>query len=277
VGAVLVNAYLRGPQDLTMTDGGTPLMREIWTRLGGEISPLACIGWVRPMRPGRLSSFLAQRALRRRLGVSPPRRRSDRAAPTTRRALPPSPFSAPAAQGLTHEPLTPQQLLAHLPDVVRGMRLYPAYDLPYLEWLFNELDAVRSVRGAPIAHLVRDAAAGRTLGWYVYHLMPGGISHVLQVAARERDAGRVLDHLLHHAWVGGTAVVRGRLEARLVEPLSRRKCILHHAGKALIHSRNGDLLDAVASGRGLWTRMDGELWMAFDLLSLERSPVPAAS
>lgn len=148
----------------------------------------------------------------------------------------------------------------------RRVRLHLDYDEPYLAWLFDELAVVRP-RGTPIARLVRESQGGRTLGWYVYYLLPGGTSHVLQVVAADRDVGRVLDHLIHHAWVGGASAVSGRVEPRLLQPLSRRRCVMRYVGMALVNSTQQEILGAIASGHSLLTRLDGEWWMGPHVLA----------
>jgi hypothetical protein len=155
-------------------------------------------------------------------------------------------------------PLTPLTLVEAIRATCKRLELYPDYDEVFLEWLFAELMRVPR-RGRPVAHLVRDDG-GRALGWYIYYLRPGGRSEVLQIAAIDREVGRVLDHLLWHARAHGSAALRGRLEPSLVEAIVRRRCLLWHRGGALIHSRDPELLCAVHSDRALMTRLEGEWW-----------------
>jgi hypothetical protein len=262
VGALLVRAYLQGPQDLTITDGATEQMRQMWTLLGGEMAHLSCISWTRVLRPWRFAFDRLMHARGRQPGAA---RQTlamlDRASTKVGRLLPP-----PSAPDVSAERLTPSALIEHLPLIGDHVRLCPAYDDSYLEWLFGELAAV-TVRGTLIAHLVREPRRARSLGWYVYYLQPAGTAQVLQIAAADRDVGPVLDHLLHHAWSGGAAAVRGRVEPRLLEPLARRRCVLHFTGDALMHSANQEILGAVASGNSLLTRLDGEWWMGHHVLA----------
>jgi hypothetical protein len=79
--------------------------------------------------------------------------------------------------------------------------------------------------------------------------------------ALERSVGTTVDHLFHDARANGSAALRGRLETRLLEPLARRRCILRYGGGFLVHSRDSRLLNAIAYGKALITRMDGEWWM----------------
>jgi hypothetical protein len=265
-GARLVEAYFRGPQDLTITDGATDQMRQLWTMLGGQMAHLSCLTWTRIFAP-------AQFALNRRPGTPLTRlvsarrvvRAIDRIAARSGRLLP-----RPTAPTVAAEPLTTSTTIENLPRFVRKTRLHVAYDSPYLEWLHRELAAVE-VRGQIVSQLIRDSRGERVLGWYIYYLKPGGTSEVLQIVCEARDAGSVLDHLIHHAWSRGAAAVRGRVEPRILAALSDRRILLHFTGEALVHSDSEEILGAMASGRSLVSRLDGEWWMGHHVLGFEQS------
>jgi hypothetical protein len=265
VGARLLRIYMKGPQELTVTDTANDQTRGIWMPLGGEAAHLSCIGWLRVLRPWRFAeSYLRDRhkSQRRTSGVGLLRALD---AATTKMVGRVSPPPAPAGHA---EPLTPGSLVEHLPTLARGLRLHLDYDERYLGWLFDELAALTGL-GTPVAQLVR-SEAGHVIGWYVYFLALGGISRVLQVAAATRHAGEVLDHLLHHAWSNGAAAVLGRMEPQLVLPLADRQALLHRAGSAaLVHSRDPEILGAIASGRALLTRLDAEWWIQDKMVDLE--------
>jgi hypothetical protein len=143
------------------------------------------------------------------------------------------------------------------------VRLHVAYDEPFLSWLFSELAQVRE-RGSVVAQLVR-SRRGTTLGWYVYFLKPGGVSHVIHVATSRRDADAVVDHLFRDAWLRGAVALRGRVEARLLESLGDRRCTFRYLGGSLIHSRDPAIVEVVSAGDALLTRLDSEWWMGNEL------------
>jgi hypothetical protein len=263
-GAFLMNAYMNGPQDLTVTDTASELVRRIWEGVGGETFHLACVGWVRVFRPLQFAS--GYRGRRERLGAAgatrPVLAGVDAAARTVLgRVL------RPQQTGVEGRAMSAKNLVDNLESVTENMRLRPAYDEAFLEWLFAQLAAVAG-RGELRRRIV--SSGGRVRGWYVYYLLPGGISQVLQVAGDERDVGDVLDDLFRDAYEGGTAGLQGRVEAPLLAPLSHRRAVLHPSGYlALVHARDPDLLYAVQSGRALLTRLEGEWWMGHHLLPLE--------
>ena len=264
VGALLMRRYLAGPQDFTITDGATDLVRRMVARFGGHTLVPASIGWTCVFRPGAAAaSWLSQRnggsMLARSLGRVAPA--LDAAVPGLmgRRAkLIPDQPDAEAT------PLTVNALLEQMRDAHRSLRLHPDYDAEYLQWLFSELEAV-DVRGVPVRHLVHDRR-GRVAGWYVYYLVPGGIGQVLQVAAPGGNPDLVLDHLLWDAARGGAAAVYGRVEPALFGSLHERRCILFKSQFALVHCEDSDVLSLLGSTKSMLTRLEGEWWMGHHLL-----------
>ena len=265
VGAQLVRTYFAGPQELTITDGATEAVRRMWEAVGGQTVHASCLTFVQPFRPWQLASGrLAERfgyGLDTVLG--PISRGLD--AGTARifgRAL-----RLAEPEG-TVEALTPQAMLEHLPVVSESLRLRPDYDAKYLKWLFGVLADVeewgtlweRGVRRGPLwAQLVR--RYGRVLGWYVCHLRRGGFCRLLQLAASDREVGTVFDHLAYQSMQAGAAGLYGRLEPRLVGPLSeRRTWVRFHEGRLVAYSPREEIVSSILSGKALLTRLDGEWW-----------------
>jgi hypothetical protein len=261
LGAFLVNAYLAGTQDLTITDGANEPAELLWERLGGEALHVSCIEWVRVFRP---TAAAAQYASRRPQGPAPRMLRPLTAVlDTVARRLPHTRFRPPRPEGRT-EPLTAEALVEQLPALTRRTyRLHAAYDEPFLEWLFRELEAVPS-RGEVMRTLVRDDDGG-VLGWYIAYVVPGGVGEAVQVAASGKNAGAVLDHLFQEASARGATAVRGRIEPQLLSALWGRRCMLRFGTGALVHSRSPEVLQAIRSGQALLTRLDGEWWMGHHL------------
>jgi hypothetical protein len=261
-GMFLMREYIRGPQDVTVTDTASAEVRRIWERLGGDTVHLLCVGWARVFRPLQFAGdYLGRReASGRTTAAIRVARGLDRVTtPLVARGL-----RAPRPDDATSEALTPRHVVEGLQALASGFRLQPAYDEHYLEWLFAEMAAI-TARGELVRQLVR-GNDGRVLGWYLYYLERGAIAQALQVAAAERDAGSVLDALLRDAQERGAAGVQGRVEAHLLEPLRDRKCLLHPSGYlALIHSSRDDVLSAIHSGRSLLTRADADWWMGHHL------------
>jgi hypothetical protein len=262
VGTLLLRRFFAGPQDLTMTDGATEATRRIWRGLGGTVGHLGSITWVRPFD---LSSA-GEQALQR-FGMAawrPVVRPALWAAQAVANRIPATSLRVedPPSQA---EELTPQALLEHLPSVTRHRRVHLDYDEQFLSWLFQEMGAVRS-RGELVKRLIRDPQ-GRVLGWYVAYLQRRGLSQVMQIAAKERDAQAVLDHLFHDAQRAGVAALAGQFEPSVFEALAQRsrRCFLHLSANFLVQAHNPDVLAPILQGQAMITRMDGERWMGHHL------------
>jgi hypothetical protein len=265
VGALLTRAYLRGPQELTVTDGATDLMYRIWTGLKGQARVSASWGWYRMLRP--LTTLGTVMGERRSMpsAVLPVARGLD----AVGRRLPRlgARFSA-GEPGTIAEELTPAALLEQMAAASRRWRLHPDYDVEHLEWLFAELDGL-DVRGPLIRHLVRNDV-GRVLGWYVYFRPPGGVAEVLQLAAPQGQIEAVFDHLVADAERAGALAVHGRLEPALAGVVRARRCTVRPTTWALVHTDNSALLGLLSSTDALLTRLEGEWWMAHHLLWRDR-------
>jgi hypothetical protein len=261
VGFFLLREFLAGSQELAITDTAVAATRVMWTRIGGQLAHLQSIGWFRLLRPVPFAVDFARS--RRRRAARP---RGDAGGGEwisfgLGARFRPRPAASPATTSAAD--LWPRELAELLPELAGGCRLRPDYDPVFLDWLFGEMRAVRT-RGSLIARVVR-AREGRVVGWYVYYLRRGGVSDVLQVVATPREVGRVVDDLFRHAKANGAALLRGRLEAPLVEALASRRCLFRFNGAALVHARDPDVVRALAAGEALLTRMEGEWWMGHHL------------
>jgi hypothetical protein len=283
VGAFLLQRYLSGPQDATITDGATETVRRMWEGLAGHTSDLRSVVWMRIFRPGAaIRDGMRERIARARLRSGAFLRQAPLPGDGMGRLLGPIPRSiegallgmrggpARPASAFASEPLQPRVAAQVWPDMAEPFACRPDYDEAFLEWLFREM-AATTARGELVARLVREPN-GRPGGWFVYYLKEGGISQTLQVVARPRSLSAVLDHLFHHAWTGGAAGLSGRLEPGLLSGIRARRCSLHFGEPALVHSRSEDLLGDITSHRSLLTRMDGEWWMGHHLHPLPTRP-----
>lgn len=267
-GARLLRTYMKGPQDLTITDGATETVRAVWELLGGELAHPQSIDWWRPLRLGSLASspWVTRRG----------RSRPSRAAVAAGRAgdalagLLPDRWLAHAANAGTTvgartvtpsrlEPLTAEALVEAAPKVGRALRVVPAYDLGFSQWLLDELVKARPDE---LRALMVRGPDDEVVGWFVYYLVPGGVSPVIAVAAgSEAASAGVMDALIEDARSGGAAAVRGRLEPRLVAPAAARGCLFRFAGQALVQGRDPALVTLATSRHALLTRLEGEWWM----------------
>jgi hypothetical protein len=281
VASLLLRTFLRGPQAFTLSDGGHVKFERIWETLGGRILQLRSLRWVktfrpastaalaftsagwRPLRPVALpvaagADWLARRAMPGRLRAAPPRSRRERDRP------------AP----LVGEPLTPARLLEASERIHAGVRLRPVYDEGVVEWQLREMRSIVE-QGELTATLVRDPA-GDVAGWYVAYVRPGGVSRVFALEALPRFVDGVVDHLFTQAEAAGAGTLIGRLEPGLRRPLAARGCFVHAGGSLMmVHARDASLMDDAELGRLAFSRLDGENWYWWAIVSgIVPSPMP---
>lgn len=253
--ALLLRRALSGPQDLTISDGANETSRRMWEALGGLTSTLYSLQWRRLLRPAQ---FALQRVAGGRAGAA---------------ALLAKPIAAVAdAYGarlrslkrpafLREEPLEAAALLEGLRRAAKPATLAPDYDLATLEWILGEAKAKRR-HGELQARLLR-GSDDEIHGWFLYYLNPHA-SKVLQLHAREGSEHAVLDHLFHHAWSRGATALEGRMEPKLARALGERHSLfLSTSVYALLHSRDPEVLGALARGDAFFSRLEGEWWMRF--------------
>jgi hypothetical protein len=138
--------------------------------------------------------------------------------------------------------------------------LQPVYDARALAWLLEQT-ARKTCFGPLRARAVLDGAR-RLVGWYLYYVVKGGVSEVVQLAARNGSFDGVLQRLLADAWRHGAAAVRGRLDPRHARELAKRHCWLRTDGTwTLVHSRHADIMAAIHQGDAFLSRLEGEWWL----------------
>lgn len=251
VGALLIRRYMKGPQDLTITDGATDEVRQMWLRLGGRVRHLPSNSWTRVISP----AGYARRLVRSRLSrdARPPSRLLAGLDGLAARRLAPKPVAGGSAD------LTAADLVELNAELAEHFRLRPAYDERFAAWLLAELNSTVE-RGRPLCRAVSDAS-GRRLGFYAAMHETDGIVQVLQIAAAPPDAGAVLDRLFLDAAERGAVAVEGRLEPHVYAAVRGRGCLLRRSEWALAHSAEPGLLDSLDREDALLGRLEGEWWM----------------
>ena len=257
----LTRAAFSGPQDLFIADGANDQSRQICTRLGGTAPLLYNLHWTRPLRPARFALSLLQQRRARHPVLALAARPLGALADALAARLHPNRVNRDDVP-LAEDTLDVAAMLAHLPDVADGNALQPEYDAHSLAWLLEQT-ARKARHGKLRARAVLERGR-RLIGWYLYYVRAGGVSEVLQLAARNSAFDRVLQRLLADAWRQGAAAVRGRLDPRHVQELSDRHCWFRREGTwTLIHTRHADLAAAIHQGNAFLSRLEGEWWLRF--------------
>jgi hypothetical protein len=265
----LMRKSLAGPQVFTFSDGGDVKFERIWELLGGRVGQLQSLRWVRVFRP--LETGVDMLSKRRRptplvTALGPVALAGDALARRARRGQ----LRAPRS-GWRSEPLTPEALIEANEVLFATKRMRPAYSPKYLHWLFREM-ASASEQGDLTARLVRDEHQ-RVAGYYVYYMRRAGVCRVFALEAHDRMLAGVIDHLFGEADEGGAAALIGRLEPRLRRPMADRGCLIHSGGSLqFVHSHDTSVMDDALLGRLAFSRLDGENWYWWRLVSARLVP-----
>jgi hypothetical protein len=256
MGVELLKRFLSGPQELSLTDFANDLGRKIWDGIGGTMSHIHSLQWVKLLRPSARALSLAAEKLRLSGGLlsmaRPIGRLSDAA--LARMASHRFHFAAP---DLTSKDLDDETLLACISQFSASYSLHPEYDKLSLAWLLRRAERINH-RGE-LRKLALCDDSGAIVGWYLYYLKRDGASEVLQLCARKNYIDATLDHLLHQAWSNGSELISGRLEPQLLPALSSRECYLNCGPPwVMIHTRDPEILQAINRGDALLTKLEGE-------------------
>jgi hypothetical protein len=254
----LVRTFLKGSQDVSITDSANEMSRQLLRSLGFTAVPIYSLQWARPLRPsayaidifcrmkksstikfwGRVASplFRITDSLAAKLSVSPFRQTS---------------FDA------QDEDLDNETLLHCLTTIPSKHWITPQYNQGSLNWVLTFIDN-RRVFGSLRKALVRNKN-GKIIGWYIYSLPERGVGEVFQIGAESASVGTVLDHLFFDAWQHGLLGLQGRMEPQFMEELTTRSCFFfRHGSWTMIHSNKPELLTAFHSGNLFFSRLDGE-------------------
>jgi hypothetical protein len=259
-GLGLVRHFLRGSQDLALSDAANEAGRGVVEASGGRTSYLYSLYWTRALRPWRytvstMKRGRLQKAMHRL--ARPLLALADTAAARAIRA------SASEAAALPARELTVADMVTHNAAMNRGLALAACYDEVMLEQVLNDLarktDEFGRLRGVLV-----DGGDGTPIGWYLYYENPGEIGQVVDVAAVNGKYGDILDHMFHDAAGRGMIALRGRLVPKRISVFEEKGCVLGRDGPwTVVHSSRPDVLSAIERGDALLTRLDGEFWMTF--------------
>jgi ribosomal protein S18 acetylase RimI-like enzyme len=255
-GALLLRRLLSGPQDLTWTDSATDVVVRIWNAFGGSRDhPRAC-DWMLALRTPRWAGKGLAAAVRRRkvdrelapVAALPIQAAGPRAA---RPAFPATP------QDVTSESAPVATIVDQVPSVTKGLRLRVAYDESHLTHLFA---TIRRTLGPVDARIVH--RGGEPIGWYaIVRPSTGVVTRVLHLSALPTQVDSVVGELVERARDSGSAVLAGRFEPHLGEPLRHRWAVMGLARRPMLHTRDPEILALLATSSSLLTRLDGEWYV----------------
>ncbi|NRP72281.1 hypothetical protein ILFOPFJJ_03178 [Ensifer psoraleae] len=261
-GARLLKAFLAGPQDLSFSETASEISAQMWTKLRGIALPQYSLDWVRVVRPSAFALDLVASRIRPARLLSPLARSIDQIYRSRMdrddlrwSGLPESP---PVRGTLQAADIDRQAFAGLFERLTAQFALRP-------DWAAGQLDRVladavdKPDYGEPVFAAVT-ARGGTPVGAFFYHARAGGIARVLQVLAAPGQAGTVIDCLIEHAAARGAAALRGRTQPALLEAMLGRRIGFVHAASTVIHSRDGELVEAFRNAQGFMNGLAGEHW-----------------
>lgn len=256
-GIRLMKTFLSGPQELSFTDEANDTSRKLWEGLGGKTALLYSIHWKKYLRPASLmarritGSGIVSRVASPMLGIVD----SLLASRLPHRFL----IEPPAA---IIEKIDSRGLNDCIIEFSKSRALWPQYDEHSLNWILRQVEA-RQEKADLRMMMVRNDREG-TLGWFVYQLRPKNQSSVIQLMARNKYIGEVLDSLFYDAWRNGSVAVSGKVDPQFIQAYREKHCEFN-CGRPwlLIASPNRDLIDAFQSGDAMLSSLEGEISVRF--------------
>jgi hypothetical protein len=257
----LLGRALKGPQDLTWTDGASGAISAFWTALGGHTGPLYAFNWIRILRPFGMARSGLERIGRAGRILMPA---SALLTVPADFLISKAPFEVlrPPISPLQARLVSAEEMLGCIEEIGWREPLKPSYSLPSFAWLMKE--AAKSWTGNLRLATVTDPGGVRC-GWFIYYASPGGAAWVFQIGVRRRDDfPNVLRALFRDAWEQGSVCVKGAAIPQYLTALTEQYCFFRHPyNRVVIHSRNPEIVNAIRLGEAAITRLDGTSWMRF--------------
>jgi hypothetical protein len=254
----LVKTFMKGAQDVSITDSANESSRQLLRSLGFAVVPIYSLQWARPLRPSLYALQAVARLKKSRFVASLGTISKPFCVPLdglmARIPLSPLRQTPPLTTG---EDLTPDALLNCLATIPGRQLLLPEYNKETLEWTLGFL-ARRKTFGDLRSVLVREKD-GKIIGWFIYYLSPGMVGEVVQIGAAGPSTSKVLDHLFYDAWKLRLIGLHGRMEPQFMEELTKKSCFFFRNGSwTLVYSSRPELAALFQSGTAFFSRLDGE-------------------
>lgn len=261
-GARLLRNFLSGPQDLSFSETASEVSSQMYISLRGIVLPQYSLDWVRVIRPAAFMLDLAgeRMGLLRRLAplgrVVDARLRKPGSGRGPRWTLVAEDWGI--KNGIEVVDSDAAYFAGAVAALTGHFALRPDWDDAHLRYLIAEASD-KPEWGRPIFGEVR-GPGGVLVGAFMYHLEPGRIARVMQILARPKQAGVVIDCLTGHAAALGAAGLRGRTQPALLEAMLGRRIAFSHVASTVLHARDPALLNELARADIFLNGLAGETW-----------------
>lgn len=272
-GARLLRSFVGSAPDLAFSETSSPLSRRMWTRLGGRSVSAFSIKWLRVLRPAGAAITFSARRWRALGALHPLAAFADR---VVARKLGETWWDVPSApDGMTTTVVAGDAAVAVIADLISRFALRPAWSAAHLASRLAHA-AHMPAFGDLVCAKVTDRS-GAAVGAFLYHVRRNGLATVLQILAHDTAADAVIANLIRDAHARGAVALAGRCEPGIQEALLQANCILLQRGSTTVHSRDPEVLAAIAKGDAMLTGLAGESWsQLIGGLTVAPHPGPAA-
>ncbi len=263
IGPRLLRDLRNAPQDAVLADRSNAVATTLLRSLGAEVMRAYSFDWIRTLRPAGLAlETLASRFAPARL-LKPLTAPLDAVALKKGLSSEDPRWSAPsrsrAAESFADHDAAPGEIDALFKRLLSGVTLRPDWSDADIATILAHA-ARKADLGAYTARVVT-APNGTAVGFFLYHLKPGRIAHVLQIMAVRGREGVVVDRAIAHATAAGAVAIRGRSTPVLLDALMSRRAIFVPELATVVWSRDQEVLQHFREGNAFFTGLAGENWM----------------
>lgn len=253
----MLQKFLSGPQDLSFADNSSDSTHLLWKRLGGKAAIGECIFYKVPLRPVSftLRPFLKKLKKPLKKLAAMLAKGTDSIAGKIR-----LPLFYRSKTGVELTPLHPQMLLKALDKISNRYLIFPQYDQPKIEHLFNLLS--REKRYGTLHKLAILDGKKEVIGWFIYYSLKGGVCEVIQAVCLPGKETILFDSLTWHAYTQGGIELSGRLMGnQLRSPFALKAVCMPARMWTLFHCTDTELMLDIQTGKAFLTRLEGDLWL----------------
>lgn len=253
----LLQHFLAGPQEISISDGSTDSTRQLWKRLGGESVTGESIYYKVPLRPFSFAADHVFKQYRNPVcnGIRIIADCTDSAAVKMRiphfyRKRPDSGFAPLDAEimGVLLEKMKPFYLL------------FPQYSPSDIERLFRLLDG--ETRYGTLHKAALLDPKDQPIGWFIYYAKKKGVCEIIQAVSIPGKETELFNSLAWHAYSMGGVELSGRLmPSQLQSPFTTNALSVPARMWTLIQSNDVELKHIIQSGKAFLTRLEGDLWV----------------
>jgi hypothetical protein len=253
---MLMKTAMNGAQDLSIADGASEDVRQLWERLGGVLAAPQTMEWTIPLRPAALGlRWLARRykTLGKLAAVAAKPLASLADALVASRwnmAVRRPPSRLPTAISLS-----PSRLAELSSKLDTGVRLKATYPPVLAKWVFEQLESY-SCRGELVAR--EQCHHDRPIGWFIAYASPDRVFRVMQIHANAHNLPSALAATVNEAARRKMLAVSGRIDGGLAGALIPYRVMFSPGMRVLVHATDRTILDAFLALDSSISRIDGE-------------------